>query len=350
LTSENKFTPRMASFFSGIGGFDLGFENAGFQITMQCEIDAFGRRILKKHWPHSKLHGNIKELVNADIPVSDVWTGGFPCQDVSLARMGQRAGLKGSQSGLFHEFARLISESTPRVVVIENVSGLLSSHGGRDFGTVIRTLADIGYSVGWRTLNSKYFGAPQSRDRVFIVGCYRDATGPAKILFEPECGGGHLEKGGSNGKATISPFKKELGDNDGNGPVFQELAYCLYATSARHTGTDWSRTYVTYPKLGKVRRLTPNECEPIQGFPINWTHLEDYSGDIEKLESARYKSLGNAVTVGVAAWLGARIATYLYENFEISLADDASTLAVGRNSKPQDIPVLAIQQDLVAVD
>ncbi|WP_075830661.1 DNA cytosine methyltransferase [Deinococcus marmoris] len=345
-----QFTPRLASFFSGIGGFDLGFEQANYQVTMQCEIDAFGRKVLNMHWPEALLHGSIKELKSADIPVSDVWAGGFPCQDVSLARMGQRAGLKGAQSGLFHDFARLLGESLPRVVVIENVPGLLSSHGGRDFGTVIQALAELGYAVGWRTLNSKYFNVPQSRDRVFIVGCYRDATGPSEILFEPERGGRHLEKGGSHGKAAISPFKKELGDTEGEGPVFQELAYCLYATSARHTGTDWSRTYVTYPKLGKVRRLTAGECEGIQGFPAGWTMLKNYSGDFDKLESARYKSIGNAVTVGVARWLAERIDLYLQNRFEASVADEQAAASPAPGSLPgySETLAVAVGEDLVA--
>lgn len=323
--STAEFTPRMASFFSGIGGFDLGFERAGYHVTMQCEIDAFGRKILQRHWPEAELKGSIKELSHGDIPVSDVWTGGFPCQDVSLARMGARDGLKGAQSGLFFDFARLLGEALPRVVVIENVPGLLSSHGGRDFGAVIQALASLGYSVGWRVLNSKHFGVPQSRDRVYIVGCHRDATGPSEILFEPERGGGHLAPGRPNGKTSVSPFKKELGDTEGEGPVFQELAYCLYATSARHTGTDWSRTYITYPKLGKVRRLTAGECEGIQGFPTGWTEIPGYTGDFDKLESARYKSIGNAVTVGVAAWLAERIKVYLHSRYAQSAADEIST-------------------------
>ena len=172
---------KAASLFSGIGGFDLGFE-----ITFQCEINEFCRNILKEHWPKIPCHENIKELRATDIPQSDVWAGGFPCQDVSLARMGHRPGLKGKRSGLFYDFALLIGEARPRVVLLENVAGLLSSHGGKDFAIVIQTLAELGYSVGWRVLNSKNFGVPQSRQRVYIVGCYRDIHGPGEILFEPE--------------------------------------------------------------------------------------------------------------------------------------------------------------------
>src|SRR5205807_2770915 len=117
---------------------------------------------------------------------SDVWVGGFPCQDLSLAFMGKRKGLRGARSRLFHEFARLVREACPRVIVIENVPGLLSSHKGEDFEIVLGTLAELGYSLGWRVLNSRYFGVPQSRQRVYIVGCYRDWTGPARILFDAE--------------------------------------------------------------------------------------------------------------------------------------------------------------------
>lgn len=328
-TAEAPEKPKAASFFSGIGGFDLGFQDAGFEISFQCEIDDFCTEILEHHWPGLKREKNIKELKDATtIPFSHVWCGGFPCQDVSLARMGPRAGLKGARSGLFHDFAELLREGRPQVCLLENVSGLLSSHGGRDFGTVIQTLADIGYSVGWRVLNSKNFGVPQSRSRVYIVGCYRDRRGPVEILFEPECGEGDVEAGQSNGKAALSPFKEVLG-NPRTGPVFQKIAYCLYACSARHTGTDWSRTYVIYPK-GRVRRLMPRECEGVMGFPAGWTrpdaaaHAADTPDDIDTL---RYQALGNAVTPPVAKWLAGRIKRYL------GMAEAESTQAA-KQSRP----------------
>lgn len=302
---------RAASLFSGIGGFDLGLERAGFEITFQCELNKFCRTILKHRWPGIPCHENIKELTAAAIPVSDVWAGGFPCQDVSLARMGARAGLKGKRSGLFYDFARLVGEARPRVVLLENVAGLLSSHRGRDFGTVIGTLAEFGYSVGWRVLNSKNFGVPQSRQRVYIVGCYRDIHGPGQILFEGERCEGDAAKGKSNGKAPLSPFKASIGEDDGDGPVYQSIAYCLYACSARHTGTDWSRTYVQYPKRGQVRRLTPKECEGVMGFPNDWTVPPPGKFRGDDMDSLRYHALGNAVTPPVAEWLANRIRGYL---------------------------------------
>lgn len=300
--------PRIASFFSGIGGFDLGFERAGFEVSFQSEINEFCLSILEKHWPDIPRIKDIRKVANADVPVSDVWAGGFPCQDVSVARMGPRDGLRGKQSGLFYRFADLVREGRPRVVIIENVPGLLSSHGGKDFGIVIQTLAEIGYSVGWRVLNSRYFGVPQSRQRVYIVGTYRDRRGPGQILFESERSTGNASASGQNGEKSLSPFKASVGDPS-KGPLTPAMAYCLYACSARHTGTDWSRNYVSYPD-GRVRRLLPVEAERLQGFPVGWTMLES-EADPEKLDTLRYHALGNAVTVPVAEWLSGRIARYL---------------------------------------
>ena len=164
---------KVASFFSGIGGFELGFEASGFKTTFQCEIEPFCNKLLEKKWPNVPRANDIREVAGETVPNSDVWAGGFPCQDVFLARMGKRDGLKGKKSGLFFEFARLVRESRPRIIVIENVAGLLSSHKGRDFGIVLSTLGELGYHVGWRTFNSKNFGVPQSRQRVYIVGCYQ---------------------------------------------------------------------------------------------------------------------------------------------------------------------------------
>lgn len=301
----------VASFFAGIGGFDIGFEAAGFSISMQCEIEPFCQSILKKHWPSIPLHQDITKIESHEIPSSDVWVGGFPCQDLSLARMGKRAGLRGNKSGLFYEFARLVGEGKPRVILLENVAGLLSSHGGKDFGVLLSTLAELGYSVGWRTFNSKYFGVPQSRQRVYIVGCRGDGRGPGEILFESERCQGNTPTSRSNGKELAASFQDIIGDPRGEGPVIQALAYCLYATSARHTGTDWSRNYVCYPKIGAIRRLIPSECEGVMAFPKGWTIPSCTDLNSDDLDSARYHALGNAVTPPVAEWLALRIRQYL---------------------------------------
>lgn len=301
---------RLASFFAGIGGFDLGFERAGFETVWQCEKKEFCLDILEKHWPEVPRVEDIQEVKADDIPEAEIWAGGFPCQDISLARMGPRTGLRGKQSGLFYDFAELIGERRPKVVVLENVAALLSSHNGRDFAIILRTLADFGYGLAWRVLDSRYFGVPQSRSRVFIVGVIGDAASAGKILFEPECGDRNSEKGRSNGEKPVSPFAISVG-NPKQGYV-KKLAHCLYAESARHTGTDWSRNYVSYP-VGRVRRLTPLETERLQGFPDGWTLPNRPVQDENTLDSARYHACGNAVSVPVIEWIGNRINQFVGE-------------------------------------
>jgi DNA (cytosine-5)-methyltransferase 1 len=307
-TGGNGYT--VASLFSGIGGIDLGFERVGFEINYQCELQPFCLSVLEQHWPSVPRGTDIKEVSSDEIPTSDIWAAGFPCQDVSLARMGKRDGLRGRQSGLFFEFARLLGEARPRVFLLENVSGLLSSHKGRDFGLVLGTLAELGYSLGWRVLNSKNFGVPQSRSRVYVVGCHRDRNGPPAILFEPERSEGNSAAGKANGAKPLSPFKRILKHPGRKKPVTKEIAYCLYAESARHTGTDWSRNYVSYPNSGEVRRLTPAECEGVMSFPPEWTVLHGMTSS-DETDSARYHALGNAVTPPVAEWIASRMHNYL---------------------------------------
>ena len=297
---------KFASFFTGIGGFDLGFQNAGVEAAYQCEVDGFCSSLLDRHWPQIERVGDIREVGHGtEVPEAEVWCAGFPCQDVSLARARQRAGLNGRHTSLFYEFARLLGDALPDMAILENVPGLLSSHSGRDFGIILSTLDELGYGVAWRVLDSRFFGVPQSRRRLYIVGYRGDPARAAALLFEPECGAGHPEESRRPRTESLSPFKESLGDPS-VGPVVQRLGYCLAATSGRHTGTDWSRTYVTYPDA--VRRLTPLEAERLQGFPDGWTVPSGLTPkEIESLDSARYAALGNAVTVPVAEWIGKRL-------------------------------------------
>jgi DNA (cytosine-5)-methyltransferase 1 len=201
---------------------------------------------------------------------------------------------------------RLVRGRTPRGIILENVHGLLSSHGGRDFGVVLKALDELGYGVAWRVLNSKDFGVPQQRRRVYIIAMHRDWDGAAQVLFEPERGGGDPKAGGSDGKKPASLFQTIIGDPL-KGPLVKSIAHCVYAESARHTGTDWSRNYVWYPQ-GRVRRFTPNEVERVQGFPADWTlpsSIDERQAD--RIDSLRYHAIGNAVTPPVAEWVGRRL-------------------------------------------
>jgi DNA (cytosine-5)-methyltransferase 1 len=299
----------VASFFSGIGGLDLGLERAGFEINFHCEIKEFCRQILHQHWPNLPVETDIRALDETAIPQADVWAAGFPCQDLSLARMGPRSGLRGNQSGLFHEFMRLVRGRTPRAIILENVHGLLSSHGGRDFAVVLKALDELGYGVAWRVLNSKDFGVPQQRRRVYIVAMHRDERGAGQVLFEPQCSDRNTKKSRQNEEKSASLFQTIVGDTV-KGPLVKSLAHCIYAESARHTGTDWSRNYVWYPD-GKVRRFTPNEVERVQGFPVDWTLPMSGARQSDRVDSLRYHAVGNAVTPPVAEWVGHRLVAVL---------------------------------------
>jgi DNA (cytosine-5)-methyltransferase 1 len=296
-----------ASFFSGIGGFDLGFGRAGMKTVFLCEKKEFCRRVLARHWPNVPISEDIQDVDPRDIPEAKVWTAGFPCQDLSLARMGPRAGLRGTQSRLFHDFAALVRQRRPPTVILENVHGLLTSHGGRDFAVILNALDELGYGVAWRVFNSQHFGVPQSRRRVYVVAMHRDPAGAGQILFEPECSGGDSAARRHNGEKAPSLFQTILG-NPRTGPLVKGRAHCVYAESARHTGTDWSRNYVWYP-TGRVRRFTPLEVERVQGFPEGWTDAPTIGK--EDADSLRYHAVGNSVTPAVAGWLGKRIVRYL---------------------------------------
>jgi DNA (cytosine-5)-methyltransferase 1 len=157
----------VGSLFSGIGGFDLGFERAGFEIRWQVEIDPFCQSVLAKHWPHVKRYGDI-QAVGGELERVDVICGGFPCQDISVAGSGD--GLSGDRSGLWRDFGRLLGELRPRFIVVENVAALLV----RGIEDVIGELARIGYDARWDVISCCAFGAPHVRRRVFIVA-YTDS-------------------------------------------------------------------------------------------------------------------------------------------------------------------------------
>lgn len=176
------------SLFAGIGGFELAMQRQGVEVVASVEIDKHASKLLQARFPLVKHFTDVqtvtgKELIDAGFkPESGIITGGFPCQDLSVA--GRRAGLKGERSGLFWEIARILEETKAKYFIIENVPGLLSSSKGRDMGIVIGTLAELGYGVAWRVLDAQYFGVPQRRRRVFIVGCLDNQTGAGEILFE----------------------------------------------------------------------------------------------------------------------------------------------------------------------
>jgi DNA-cytosine methyltransferase len=179
------------SLFAGVGGFDLAMERNGVDVVANVEIDKQCQKVLAKHFPNAKQFSDITDVKGSDLigagfkPERGIITGGFPCQDLSVA--GKRRGLAGERSGLFWEIARLIEETKTEWFILENVPGLLTSNKGADFGVVVGTMADIGYSLAWRVLDAQHFGVPQRRRRVFILGRRTgDGLSPAEVLFKSE--------------------------------------------------------------------------------------------------------------------------------------------------------------------
>lgn len=393
---------KVLSLFSGIGGFDLGFQRAGMEVVGMCEIDKHAQKILQRQFPDATLHTDVRK-VSYERRSIDLICGGFPCQDLSVA--GKRRGLDGERSGLWFEFARIIDEAEPAWVVIENVPGLFSSNGGHDFAVIVDWLAQRGYGVGWRVLDAQGFGLAQRRKRVFIVASFGSPRG-CTVLLEPEglqrnpkpsraqgqgdtgavakCLSAHgrrndptvetfaiqgniidRQHGGANGigvaknapmytltsmdrhgvswhaTTDVSPTlraeaKQSLMTGDGNinaglaigingqhgqwtplleqshtlstTKVEQVLWESSHGYDPARVSTNQDITPTLSAKMGTggnnvpligVRRLTPTECERLQGFPDGWT---DGQADTQ-----RYKQLGNAVAVPVAEWIGRRI-------------------------------------------
>lgn len=207
------------SLFSGIGGFDLGFN---MPIAWQVETNKDCLRVLTHHWPETERITDVKKASSDNLCPVDLICGGFPCTDLSVA--GKRKGLAGKQSGLWFEFLRIIGELLPSWVLIENVPGLLSSQRGFDFFIILQGLEKLGYHAAWRVLDSQYLGVAQRRRRVFIVASFGSGR-CAEVLFEPACLCGNpapsREKGkefaGATGGGSEESCRGWRNDLDGNG-------------------------------------------------------------------------------------------------------------------------------------
>jgi DNA (cytosine-5)-methyltransferase 1 len=243
------------SLFSGIGGFDLGFERAGIETVWQIEIDPFCRKVLEKHWPNVQRFEDIREC--RVFPWCDIISGGFPCQDVSKA--GSRAGIaEGTRSGLWIEMLRVIRTVRPSIVVVENVSGLLE----RGIGRVLGDLAESGFDAEWDCLPAYTFGAPQPRDRVFVVAYSNRER--------------HL-----HGEAGRLPTEAGM----------QALSNIRPSCNARFLRGQGESN----GEIGEFERFRePAIYRVCDGIPA-------------ELDESRLRSLGNAIVPQIAEWLGKRI-------------------------------------------
>jgi DNA (cytosine-5)-methyltransferase 1 len=256
---------RYGSVFSGIGGFDLGFDRAGMSCAFQVEVDANCRAVLGRHWPGVRKLGDITEVNRDQLEEVDVLCGGFPCQDVSVA--GRRAGLEGARSSLFWEFVRLARELQPAWLVIENVPGLLSSGGRRDMGTVLGALGELGYGFAYRVLDARHFGVAQRRRRVFIAGHLGGSfSAAAAVLLEPEGGGGHPTASNPKGQDVAGT----LGGGSSSGGPGHDLDRMTYLPFTEVSAGGWRPSEGTWLASHEaknahtlLRLLSPETAAPL---------------------------------------------------------------------------------------
>jgi len=355
---------RLLDTFAGIGGFSLGLERAGMATVAICEKDKHAQKILKRHYPKTPIIGDIHDVRKNDLSTIDIISGGTPCQDLSIA--GNRKGLTGEKSGLFFEWLRVVAEIKPRWIFWENVAGALHANSGRDFATILIQLQKLGYSLAWRVLDAQWFGVPQRRRRVFIVGHFTDGCA-AQVLFEREGGAGRTESSRTSQKTHVNNVRggikvyrkvshgeyvedtvsstisardyKDATDlivfnshvssgyslseskaisptiisTNKGGATPPSIAFRMYAQAESGLAGSNRQPALAIYKRG-VRRLTPVECERLQGFPQGWTGGQ--------ADTHRYKQLGNAVAVPVVEAIARRIMAV--EAQQVSLEKEAA--------------------------
>ena len=297
--------------FAGIGGFRLGMEAAGHQCIGFCEIDKFARasyKAIHDTGGEIELHDitTVSDEFIQSIGHVDVICGGFPCQAFSIA--GNRRGFEDTRGTLFFEIARFASILKPRILFLENVKGLLNHDKGRTFETILQTLDELGYNVEWQVLNSKDFGVPQNRERVFIIGHLRGEGGRKVFPIDGQIKNVNCVRQIGNLKIRIKEATKKgyaeatIGDS-------VNISHPNSKTRRGRVGKQIANTLLTGEEQGvvmndfRIRKLTPKECWRLQGFP-DWAFER-----AEKVNSNSqlYKQAGNSVTVNVIEAIARRL-------------------------------------------
>lgn len=333
---------KFIDFFSGIGGFHSGLELAGMECVGWCEFDKFAQKSYRAMYDTEDLYFNndVKTIKGKDLPKADLWAFGFPCQDISIA--GKQEGIKeGTRSGLFYEIMRLLDEckeNKPKWLMCENVKNLLSIDGGGGFLNVVGEMAERGYSIEWKVYNSKNYGVPQSRERIYVVGYYGNSTGQSLLpsrresqaaikqvgnLLNTTSFGGNPQRGrvysvdgvaptltcsgGGNMQPKIIEKPKNKIQNFGNVSAYTNdntvwetgIARTLTASNYKHPQKVASKK----KNKIKIRKLTPLECFRLQGF----TDKQFKAAQAVNSTTQLYKQAGNAVTVNVVKEIGTHI-------------------------------------------
>jgi DNA (cytosine-5)-methyltransferase 1 len=297
----------VGSLFSGIGGFDLGFERAGMRVAWQVELDPYCRAVLARHFPDAERFEDVREVGAGNLAPVDLLCGGFPCQDLSAA--GRGAGIDGARSGLWSEFARIVRELRPRYVVVENVPALLSGKGKRwergPIGRVLGDLAEARYDAEWACLSAREFGAPHLRKRVWIVAYpARDAEAGAAAESGTErqrartrgqrsraadLADADAERQPGRAWELGSPGWGELEDGGGAGADLPDADREQHEGRAqalgRPAGEELRDHWAAEPAVGRVADGVPHRVD-------------------------RLAALGNALVPQIAEWIGRRILEY----------------------------------------
>jgi len=335
---------------SGIEAATAAWHPLGWTPAFFSEIEAFPRAVLAHHYPKVPLHGDFTTIEAGQYQPIDLLVGGTPCQSFSVA--GLRGGLDDDRGNLALEYLRLADRLRPRWLVWENVPGVLSSNGGRDFGSILGGLGELGYGIAYRVLDAQYYGLAQRRRRVFVVGYSGDWRRAAAVLFERESLSGHpapRRKAGKDIAPTISarptgggglgtdfdldggcvvtaPTLRAGGNKTGGDrPYGTDVDTCDSLVVAFDTTQITSKANYSNPQPGDpshpltsgghppsiahpsaVRRLTPTECERLQGFPDGFTDIP-WRGKPNAPDGPRYKALGNSMAVPCMSWIGRRI-------------------------------------------
>ena len=361
---------KLIDLFSGIGGFSLGFQQAGYQFTEHyfSEIDKHAIANYKHNFPNAKYIGDITSIHGGDFTGIDIITFGSPCQDFSLA--GKRAGLAGAKSSLIEYAIALIACVRPSVFIWENVKGAFSSNAGADFWAIIKAFANIGgYRLEWQLLNTSWL-LPQNRERIYLIGHLAGRSVPGVFpIREDDCfssaktqsqfqskisgtikangnmnaddtyiipktastltGGGH--SGGLHSDMTVIQLNPST-ESNGRQPYQQNRVYDERGISPaltrnnndfiikqRSRGKNKGANLTICPTISSnsfqennllcgIRRLTEIECERLQGFPDNWTQYGNYNGRIRRIsKTKRYQLIGNAVTVNIVELIAKRL-------------------------------------------